>query len=468
MVSNESNNLNPSQQKAFLCIQQNENIFISGIAGSGKTWLLTRLEKLLTGRPVLLTATSGIASIVLGGATVSSMNMLALLGYSQSDESIRANNPKGKFPLDTIIVIDEVGLLSTEQFRQLDVALRAIGRETEFLGGFQVVIGGDFGQMPTIHWGESLEGSMYLEAFKLVELVENIRQKDDPEFFKNLMEIRENGMSDQNLDFIKKHASPEEVPGPIIVATRSLMDRLNNSLERPKRVQEYVCHPKDPERLYESICIWKGLPVMLTKNKLTKDDTEYIYANGDIATVLRHTKQSVLVKVHRTGKVVLIELVKKNFKVLVDSIIFSITDGNITFDQQQKEYFDITYEIDTHDKKVSIFYRDYYSQSSGKGFHSVPLKDGEQAIEFFKEYSYEYLPILPAVYLSIRRVQGVTLTSGGIHESILYPERYTLMDRKSIQYTALSRFEKVGKMSIRYDTDKEPLFSDEKITDTYF
>jgi hypothetical protein len=67
---------------------------------------------------------------------------------------------------------------------------------------------------------------------------------------------------------------------------------------------------------------------------------------------------------------------------------------------------------------------------------------------------YDYMPILPANYLSIRRCQGLTLTKGILHESILNADLYNSKDRVNIQYVALSRFEKINQVREKTKTKK--------------
>jgi hypothetical protein len=78
-----------------------------------------------------------------------------------------------------------------------------------------------------MYWGTPLEGSSVLENFQEVELIECVRQQDDLPFFNQLMKIRENGITDETVKFLAANHNPEIFDGPIITATRSLMDKLN-------------------------------------------------------------------------------------------------------------------------------------------------------------------------------------------------------------------------------------------------
>lgn len=448
--------LTKSQKKVVYYTTKNENIFIEGVAGTGKTFILKSLEK-FTGKNVELYATSGIASINLGGCTISSRNGLKLGTYEKTDNEIKDSFSKNskKYVENTIIVIDEIGLLSTEQFRQIDVALRARGNSKEFLGGFQVILAGDFRQMPSINWGESLENSTYMNKFLKIELIENVRQKEDVPFFNILQKVRTEGITSEVKDFVLNNHNPEINEGITIVATRQLMDELNSKVLPPEEVKTkiYECDLNDEDRLYDSVKLWVGMPVMICKTSYNRG-----YYNGDTGIIVSFDEDDneVLVKLDRTGENVWVEFFEAEF---------------------EKEYFKMFFEFDKKEENKivrkrtliinDISYIDDWDlcEKDEAAYDSLMenLPDEVQAI--FKNYTYytsnqnsiittntiNYycMPILPANFLSIRRCQGLTLTKGILHESILNAFKYNSKDAVNIQYVALSRFEKTKQFNFK-------------------
>jgi|GEM_PF-6056232 len=410
--------LTNSQKSVIQYIDLGWNVFITGVAGTGKTWLLKKLSD-LSGKPVELFATSGMTAINLGGVTVSSNEALGLYGYEETNEHIKQHNEKGRYSPGTIIVIDEIGFLSIEQFHQIDYTLRCIGDEDEFCGGFQMVIAGDFRQMPPMYWGTPLDNSKILKNFQEVELVECVRQKDDLTFFNQLMKVRTEGITPEVKDFLSLHHNSDALSGPIITATRSLMDELNSSIEVPVDFKQYSCIDEDENRLYESIKLWEGMPLIICANSTKKG-----YANGDMGTVVWFSGDEN------------------------EDDDFDYDDEN---DDDDDDEYVPRYKVAVRlERTQEIVYVDFHTKS-----YSVPLltqqedEDGVMREVCIKQKKlYEYMPILPVYYLSIRRVQGLTLQSGILHNSIVEAKNHS-EDFVNIQYVALSRFEKINQCHIQ-------------------
>jgi PIF1-like helicase len=317
-------------------------------------------------------------------------------------------------------MIDEIGFLSEEQFAQVDVALRACGDPDKFMGGFQVIIGGDFGQMPSeLKWGTALQGSRMLDEFKVAELTENVRQKSDPEFFHILNDtVRNSGVTPEVAAYVSRVHNPDVTQEIVIVATRSLMDESNNAIIPPTRHLSYVCPAEDDERVYDSINVWVGMPVILTRNNKRGG-----YCNGDTAKVIavdfENESFPIKVLVHRTGKEVRIPMVSRTFTYVLETKVYDPKN--------------LSYIVDP---TPECTYR--YRLS----------KDGK-LVDISKEVTYSYLPVLPAHYLSIRRVQGLTLETGILHESIINAANYREDYWINVQYVAFSRFTTLKNVNVQ-------------------
>lgn len=445
------NFLTKSQKKVAYYAAKNKNLFIEGVAGTGKTFLLKSLQK-LTKKNVELYATSGIASINLGGYTISSHNGLKLKCYKKTDEEIKASFVKNskKYVENTIIIIDEIGLLSTEQFRQIDIALRARGYSKKFLGGFQVILAGDFRQMPSIDWGETLENSNYLKSFLKIELVENVRQKNDVPFFNILQEVRTEGITNKVAAFICDNHNPNIKEGITIVATRQLMDELNNKISAPNNAETkiYKCNINDENRLYDKIKLWVGMPIIICRTSYQRG-----YFNGDTGRVVEFDEydNEVLIKLDRTGYNVWVQFEKIEFikKEKFRIEFFYGNDGKIKQRRliiKNESYMD-NWEIDEdlNENIILNFPKEVQNILNNYSYYK-PEKKGEKYLIVEDKECYSLMPLLPAHFLSIRRCQGLTLTNGILHESILNAFKYNNKDAINIQYVALSRFEKISQL----------------------
>ncbi len=159
--------LAPFQQLAFeTCCLERRNTFITGPAGTGKTFLLDsivthfRAQKLR----VVITASTGIAAIMIKGQTLHSFSKLPRLQYGYPDLS---NHRERQFWMDVwgkvdVLIIDEISMITPNDFatlvrlwRDLDllrervdqVILDADGNQLRRL---QLIVLGDFFQLPAV------------------------------------------------------------------------------------------------------------------------------------------------------------------------------------------------------------------------------------------------------------------------------------------------------------------------------
>jgi ATP-dependent DNA helicase PIF1 len=142
-------------------LSNKENVFITGSAGSGKTYLASDYGRNAIGTAI--TATTGIASLAVKGETI---HRFLNLGVNSRPEE--AGRVLGKWSrilnsgaswdraraqlvqnLDTII-IDEVSMMRRDQFELIDVVLSFIKNIPTAFGGVQMVLVGDFFQLPPV------------------------------------------------------------------------------------------------------------------------------------------------------------------------------------------------------------------------------------------------------------------------------------------------------------------------------
>lgn len=145
-------NFNSTQQKALHLFSLGKNIFLTGPAGSGKTHVLKYIH-LSNPHTTTLTSTTGISAVLIGGTTIHSH-----LGIGFGDKSVDdmlekiMNNKwlhKRWLSLQTLI-IDEISMMSPELFDKLEEMARIIKGSDEPFGGIQLVLSGDFLQLPCV------------------------------------------------------------------------------------------------------------------------------------------------------------------------------------------------------------------------------------------------------------------------------------------------------------------------------
>lgn len=154
--------LNVDREDAFKALETGENIFLTGNAGAGKTHLIKEFAK-KSKRNVALTATTGIAALNLGGETIHRFLGIGIATRpEQADIIIKkwhkyktSTKPweKAKWAIMKsidVIVIDEASMLRRDQFELIEVVLNSVRNDPRPFGGIQMVLVGDFFQLPPV------------------------------------------------------------------------------------------------------------------------------------------------------------------------------------------------------------------------------------------------------------------------------------------------------------------------------
>lgn len=179
------------QSSALDILKTGQNVFLTGSAGSGKTYTLNQYIHYLRARrvPVAVTASTGIAATHMNGTTIHSWSGIGIKDtLSEKDLGILAR----KKPLvervkeTSVLIIDEISMLHAKQLNAVNQVLKHLRKDDAPFGGIQVVVAGDFFQLPPIgQRGESnrdkfaFMSEAWLDAkFHICYLSEQHRQND--------------------------------------------------------------------------------------------------------------------------------------------------------------------------------------------------------------------------------------------------------------------------------------------------
>ena len=140
-----------------LVVDEGKSIFLTGAAGTGKSYVIREIKRRLeaAGRRVALCATTGVAAIAVGGSTLHSLLRLPgeVTGVTLARLERAAPFAPALEPARSMhcLVIDEVSMLSPELMVAADRLLRAARNRPNLpFGGVQVVLVGDFFQLPPV------------------------------------------------------------------------------------------------------------------------------------------------------------------------------------------------------------------------------------------------------------------------------------------------------------------------------
>ena len=147
-----------TQEQALEILKSGKNAFITGPAGSGKTFLLNRYIDWLKscGINAAVTASTGVAATHLNGITIHSWTGLGVreeLSERDIKELVKRGYLRRRFLGTSVLVIDEVSMLAGYQLDLADQLFRAFKQIDAPFGGVQVVLCGDFFQLPPIRRG---------------------------------------------------------------------------------------------------------------------------------------------------------------------------------------------------------------------------------------------------------------------------------------------------------------------------
>jgi ATP-dependent DNA helicase PIF1 len=206
--------LSDEQQRLFEYIESTENnVFVTGRAGTGKSTLLTHLIE-NTEKKVAVCAPTGVAALNVGGATIHSLFgfPLGILGTQEIRRHLSRRTREVLGAID-MLVIDEVSMVNADLMDAIDTALGiAKGRTKLPFGGTQVVMFGDPYQLAPVpgdnearaYMAEHYQSNWFFDAhvwrkdsLERYELSEIFRQKD--ENFKHILNAIRVGQATQEM-----------------------------------------------------------------------------------------------------------------------------------------------------------------------------------------------------------------------------------------------------------------------------
>ncbi len=318
-----------TQSTALEILTTGANVFLTGEPGSGKTHLINRYIHYLKEHGVepAVTASTGIAATHIGGQTIHSWSGIGIK-HSLSEADLDALSTKEylvKRLLHTsVLIIDEISMLDADTFSAVDEVCRTLRRLPEKpFGGLQVVVVGDFFQLPPVsRSGEAsarfvFESLAWRNAEFLVAYLHEQHRHADALHSAILSAIRrgEGGGEDS---FTHLYALCEECRGVVQMVEKEVpelythnvdVDRIND--ERlaglPGKAHIYTMYTHGKRALVEHLIrgclspeileLKAGAAVMFTKNNFDAG-----YVNGTLGTVERLTGDGAPVVKLRSGK----------------------------------------------------------------------------------------------------------------------------------------------------------------------
>ncbi len=294
------------QKEAFEILKLGHNVFLTGQAGSGKTYLLNKYIEYIKNNNVnvSVTASTGIAATHIDGRTIHSWAGIGIdehLTESQIKNLKENDNVYSRIALTKVLVIDEISMLSANRLDLVDHVCKAVRQDLRPFGGMQVIMSGDFFQLPPVAKGK--EDNRFVSEsriwnnmnIKICYLDEQHRQ-EDKNFLKILNDIREDNVTKSTYDILKWRLNAEiesDIKPTKLYTHNSDVDVQNiselNKLEGKERVYEMYSEGipfivktlKENCLAPERLRVKEGAVVMFVKNNFSKG-----YVNGTLGKII--------------------------------------------------------------------------------------------------------------------------------------------------------------------------------------
>jgi len=143
-----------NQNTALKILKTGKNVFVTGSAGTGKTYLLGKYIKYLRDHNVFpdIVAPTGIAASHLGGQTIHSFFGIGIREEVDAEFVATLTERrylKKRFGELRVLIIDEISMVSPALLTSMDMILRSFKNTDMPFGGVQVIVSGDFFSVAT-------------------------------------------------------------------------------------------------------------------------------------------------------------------------------------------------------------------------------------------------------------------------------------------------------------------------------
>jgi ATP-dependent DNA helicase PIF1 len=294
------------QELTLEILLSGESALLTGPAGSGKTYVLNQFIKHAkrAGKHVSVTATTGLAATHLGGSTIHSWSGIGI--HDRLPKYFYKDMPKGR--KDTIkktdvLVIDEISMMHDFRLDMIDEITRKVREVDAPFGGLQVILCGDFFQLPPINRDRDTDASFVVNSSVwrdldpvVCYLAEQHRQDDD-QFLGILTALREADLRRRHVEALLGRQFAQVGEATELHTTNIDVDTINAEKLKQLSGEEHVYHMshtgKDNyvESLSRSclaqpeLTLKKGALIMCIKNSPDKK-----YVNGSLGIVIDFEK----------------------------------------------------------------------------------------------------------------------------------------------------------------------------------
>lgn len=295
-----------SQTEALIQMIMGNNVFLSGPAGSGKSFVIRKYCELVESfNPkvkIHKTSTTGLSAINIGGQTIQSFSGMGIYKHTYEDylklpgvtDSGLYRGSLFKIRSSQILIIDEVSMLSARDLQFLVDRIKDIKKNIKYL---QIIVSGDFTQLQPVATKKDIEtygtdladfcyGTKAWEELNFSLCYLDKIQRTSDRTLKELLDNISlgNGLSKEVADTIRTipTSTTKYKPGvALLVSTNYQVDKINEDNHKINKGELFTnktwCNPRTPEdsekyafrelKLPEILKVKHGDTIMITANE---------------------------------------------------------------------------------------------------------------------------------------------------------------------------------------------------------
>lgn len=293
------------QSLALEIMGAGENVFLTGPAGSGKTYVLNQFIKRArkAGKSVSVTATTGLAATHLNGNTIHAWSGIGILDDLPSHFfEYLAKGRRDTIIGTDVLIVDEISMLHDYRLDMIDQITRSVRGNNQPFGGIQVILCGDFFQLPPVNRQGNRQGSFVVNSAAWRELspvvcyLSEQHRQDDAVFLEILNALRSSDVRRRHVEQLMERQNVELEHSEVVTelhTTNVDVDSLNNlqleKIDNPERKfkmdttgkANYVDTLKRSCLAVEELVLKQGALVMCIRNSQDKK-----YVNGSLGVIV--------------------------------------------------------------------------------------------------------------------------------------------------------------------------------------
>ncbi|KAH8409532.1 hypothetical protein KR222_008022 [Zaprionus bogoriensis] len=222
--------LSEEQMEVLRACTAGKSVFFTGSAGTGKSFLLRKIISALPPDGTVATASTGVAACLIGGTTLH-----AFAGIGGGDATMQRCLELASRPASAQnwrkckrLIIDEISMVDGQFFEKIEAVARHMRRNERPFGGIQLILCGDFLQLPPVLKSNDagaaqqrfcFQSSAWETCIQCVFELKQVHRQSDPEFVKILNHLRI-GHVNETITTRLVSTSKQKIEGNGILATQ--------------------------------------------------------------------------------------------------------------------------------------------------------------------------------------------------------------------------------------------------------